>query len=306
MNIMKIFKFIDTTVFRDTEAAFLGADATEISNTTAFEIKGNGEFDRVFFDAMLRIAFNAKEASDRGKAWVKLAFVSESENLRKLLTPSARCALADYFRLDPGALDDVGINRWLDGISSMVGICRTHALVRQSLRRRLEMQGAEDLAVMSRSPELALEFLSHVNPMRRTAAIKALAASMCEPSLLASALAARVLEDKNAAVRIAALRNYISVNRKAPQPDALPFLANIVLDESAPIELRDLSYEGLFEISAAPVTEWPITRACCGRFEFPRDVDWEFVTRCHQQAGRGNGGNGDDGGNGDAVRREKV
>jgi hypothetical protein len=86
--------------------------------------------------------------------------------------------------------------------------------------------------------------------------------------------------DPEIGVRATALGGYIVVNERERDPGALRFLAQLVQDESLPMDFRDVAYQGLYQVGGRHVNDWPIVRACPGRFTFPADVDWFFVARC--------------------------
>ena len=83
--------------------------------------------------------------------------------------------------------------------------------------------------------------------------------------------------DPDLDVRITAASCLAISFRGTGDPNVGKALAQIVADRSESVLLRDIAYQGLFEVRGLPVEMWPIMDAKSAGERFPDQVDWVLV-----------------------------
>ena len=86
-----------------------------------------------------------------------------------------------------------------------------------------------------------------------------------------------VASDDEVAMQIREVRQLTESARGSSDETVLSSFAEIVRNEGASRLVREIAYQGMFEIAEPPVEEWPMYIEATRGFSFPDDVDWEFV-----------------------------
>jgi hypothetical protein len=218
----------------------------------------------------------------RGTAWCLVAELWRERCQLDVLRRVTRPNLVKRFQIAEPAITDIIVDMWLDGVKGFVdGELGAQKRARFDDALLQKMAGS-DLKAIENSPEAAKDFLRHPNPRRRTAALMVMWHKTKEKFNLAGIFEDKLLSDPDADVRITALRYLIQVYSTTRESRVEKLLASLVKDESCPLQLRDIAYQGLFQIHDMPVNDWPITKWCQGRFRFPDDVDWGLVDAFHR------------------------
>ena len=280
MQPSKPFRYLMEDVRRDAEAwcerraRQASSVDLQLSSSDDIALVGGRSAERT-----LSLAFDHDEPAVRGSAWSMIATMNADAVARPELIRLVQAALSTRFLVSPSAATDELASHWLNGVRDVVAGVEGRAGAAAAQRRFVERGAGSDLAMMESSAEAALGFLQHAEPARRIAAIQVLLGTIEGRGQIGPRLAEIALSDLDLGVRITALRGFVQAHRKDKHPAAMSLLAGVVRDDSAPIALRDAAYEGLYEVGDTPVSEWPIVKTSQGRFEFPKDVDWEFVAR---------------------------
>lgn len=123
-------------------------------------------------------------------------------------------------------------------------------------------------------------FLQHWDPKLRVVALEVLADHWGPDERAANYCLDVLGSDADPEVVCASLNLladfYRASEQASEQAAVTQVVANIVLDESRDVSVREAAYKALHAIQGTPVLAMP--KAWC--FAFPFDVDWEFVRYC--------------------------
>jgi hypothetical protein len=266
---MKPFDFLQTVIANDIHNWRFACSHDSESTGSAATCDNSPE-------ALFLSAFDSRSSESRGVAWSALAQLPNSPRLFQL----TRNTLIARFSLDPAGVTDVVVKAWLNGLRMLVDQVERKVRIAQFQRDRFQRLAGDDLVAMESKHNSFLSFICHHNPQRRQAALIKLAVSTLPRSDITAQLEHCVQSDEDLEVRITATRCLIDLARSQEIPGVCQLLAKVVQNDANPKMLREIAYQGLFEVNHLPPASWPITRDCQGQFEFPRDVDWELVSNC--------------------------
>ncbi len=229
-------------------------------------------------DKLIGLAFDETEAWLRGCAWSKLSEVYDSIGDRE--TPRRQIArtLFERFSVAPSALTDQLVETWMAGILLIIA-----ALNSEDLRSKCERDFYEEgggARADEADWESTKENFVDADPAKRIRAIRVAADRIGDHSVFCSELMRLVDSDSHIGVRITALRRYIEWHANTGKRECLRFLGSVVRATEVPPNVREVAYQGLFEVVGVPPADWPVTRECLGQFAFPEDIDWPFVLQC--------------------------
>jgi hypothetical protein len=229
-------------------------------------------------------AFDASTAAHRGLAWVRITgWVDSSPDSRIKLTSSLSNRLGSRFPILHGHADSALVDAWLNSLEALVRRRLREHNLNYFRKERFSNLAGQEAAVLRGDMARAHGSLSDPDANKREAAILALHQSASPKEPLIARFRDLVTRDPDLSVRITALSSCIKICTRTKDAAILNMLAAIVADKSLPDMLRDVAYQGLFQVCDAPVAEWPVTRWAAGRFRFPDDIDWEFVRRHVQE-----------------------
>jgi len=270
---MKPFKYLTEIVAADVSA--IGAQQCN----EPMQSDNSAQTSNTIFE-LFQTAFGANEQAKRGRSWIQLAQIQHGP----LLTQETKHFLISILQVDTASVTHTVIEAWLDALRMIVVRSRRNdGTTSLLLEKHYEGLAGTDRDELERDPRSYLSFLNHSNPDRRCAAIIQMVSSgKIGPEQL-NHLMRMLKQDDDASVQITATRKLIECCTESFRTDVLAILATVVANESLQLTVRDIAYEGLFELSGAPAWEWPITRSSQGLFVFPDDIDWTLVRTYSRQ-----------------------
>lgn len=215
-----------------------------------------------FAPEVLRLAFQDSESSVRGAAlyaiWLVKHHVSDPTGFLRQL-------FAELFPLPP---EDVRAEI-LRGVRERKR--RTVAVV----GGRWEGMAGIHAAAMGESRAAAESYLSHPDPKLRRAALLAIKYHWTPDEAFKGHCERLVSEDHDVEVRSLALTCLAGCYSQSDDARIGRLAAQLVVDESAPRDLRLSAYSALFTIRGMPTEA--VLAAHRSRSRFPENIDWEFV-----------------------------
>ena len=266
---MKPFKYLTEVV---------AADITAICDQwpdAATQI-GSGVRSSTAISDLFQSASGAADQVTRGRSWIRLTEVQHGNSL----TQETKSFLVSKLHVDATSVTHTVIEAWLDALRLLVDKMRRKDNVTRFQGEYYRKLAGIDWEELERDSSSYVSFLSHINPNRRCAAIIRMVSNGINSTEQLKQLMQMIEQDDDASVQITATRNLIECCFDSLRPEVLALLARVVTKDSMPLAVRDIAYEGLFEVAREPVSDWPITRFCQGRFIFPNDIDWSFVKKC--------------------------
>ena len=229
-------------------------------------------------------AFVDSEPAVRGFAWRIIAYLWWRDDPTGTLVEVARRVLVERFELSPDRASDLVAIAWLDGVA---GFCQTIKSVKRAGGRRrladefrervIRQKAGEDWRRLEAAPEA---FLQHADPRRRSAALMTLCKNRVATESIERDVVRIIHSDEDPGVRIAGIIYLVETHRRSQDVRTARLLAQIVVDQSNPIQVREIAYQGIYQVLDMPVSDWPETKAAVGQFKFPADIDWELLRVC--------------------------
>lgn len=149
----------------------------------------------------------------------------------------------------------------------------TYSRFQQTRRQHWEDLIGPGVDELLENRALAMQYLNNPEPKHRIAALDILASHWKPDELLSAKCEEMALHDTDNQVRAVALTTLACCYQSSNNVRIGRMMADIVCDAAASDNVRIAAYRSLFRISGLPVDRWPDPM----RFQFPGDVDWEFV-----------------------------
>lgn len=189
--------------------------------------------------------------------------------------------LVEHLLRDEGSNDDQLLRSLRDALREGEAVIAEHAEWSARLAKTkhsiLQSLAGDDASSMGQSPEIASSYLSSDDPSKRVAALSVLRTVWpdWQPSLVTYSRV--MMNDQSLEVREVAAECLVGLCSGTGDPRIGKLFASIVYDESIPVSLRAIAYNGLFELRGLPQDVWPSVRELEEGGVFPDDVDWNFV-----------------------------
>ncbi|QDT97674.1 hypothetical protein [Gimesia aquarii] len=166
---------------------------------------------------------------------------------------------------------------WMESLFDICNDLKYKRYKENFKNRKLEFLADEYLDEMTQSRQASLDQLHGNDPNLRRAAIMLLSEYWNPTEEFFEDCHTIALTDIDSEVRCIAVGCLNNHFKKTKNKRVLQTLAQIVSDVSQPNNLRDISYQKMFQVNDMPVLEWPVTRHAMGNYHFPDDIDWSFV-----------------------------
>lgn len=232
----------------------------------------------------VELAFADETQEVRGFALLGVASISARPLVRQVVAQELRGLFDERSRSRGLDLGEGLATQWIENLSMHVRCERRRRWYKSFRADRFTRLAGSDAPELLRGQGSAGKYLAHPNRNLRIAALEVIAKAANMAAWDAIKVRELASVDPDLGVRIAAVGTYGAIYDGTSDPSVESFLASIVLDESAPVYVREIAYHGLYRVHGVPVADRPDTKAAIRRpsrpFQFPEDMDVAFVEHC--------------------------
>ncbi len=227
-------------------------------------------------------AFDDADSSVRGAALWGLLCLAAGERFSAQVESWLNTFLVRRFGIvDPEVFGQPLARVWLESLAYESDRHEREARRLAHRETRLQNLAGANIDRMRRDTRFTLDLLDSEDPNLRTAALTLLRETE-RSAEFRDKCEQLCAHDSDLRVRIGALSCLIACYTKTRNERILGNMARLVLDNTCSQYLREIAYQGIFQVNDAPPATWPEVRAAQGLFRFPDDVDWEFVAQFTQ------------------------
>jgi hypothetical protein len=152
-----------------------------------------------------------------------------------------------------------------------------HVAVLQQRRSEWQEVIGPQFNEMLRDRMLAERYMQAADTNLRYVAVAMMSCDW-KPTQQAAAIAKTLaVQDSDPRVRKAAVAVVMIYYAGTKNNKVTKLLADIVSDDRQPAEIRQVAYQGLFQVRGLPMGMWPIVTTAPNEFQIPHDIDWTFV-----------------------------